>query len=119
MRELRCRCCSTVIGKLVPSEQQTVRRVGSQTFIQERMVFSYLPNYREVEIEMDLDGRKAKHVANICVDCVGELQYPHTLARFYETDLAQWRSEGHSDIPHLMRAAKPTRVLRSDTFIKD
>lgn len=116
LTELRCRCCGTVIGRMLPVGTQKVRRVKNQTFVDTHLQFAHLANYREVEVEMEGGGR---HIGNACADCVPKLGDAEMLARFYETDLAQWRDEGGAELPLLLRAAKPVRVVRSDIAIKD
>lgn len=116
--ELACSLCDAVIAKWMPSGQQTIRRKGTQTFIQDPMVFSYLANYREVELEMD-DG--SKHVTNLCESCMPKLSNGDGLLEdLYASDLAQWASEGDEGTKLAERNAnrKPLRVLRSGVMVQ-
>lgn len=113
--ELRCRVCGTAIGRQMPVGAQRTRRVGNQTFIETDMQFAYLAAYREVEIAMEGGGR---HIGNACASCAERLERePELLARFYETDLTQWRSEGHQITATMDRT--PKRVTRVADYIKD
>src|SRR3990167_5511848 len=113
--ELRCRVCTAVIGKNLPVGQQKVRRVKNQTFIETQMQFTYLANYREVEIEREDGG---KHVGNVCADCAPRIQTDSALlAQFCETDLAQWRAEGATITAAMDR--RPVRVLRVADAIRE
>lgn len=115
MVELRCRCCGTVIGKPAAIGEQTVRRIKNQTFIETHVQFQYLANYREVDIAVEGGGR---HVGNACAACAEALKKDAgLLARFCETDLVQWRSEGVK-ITALMDR-RPVAVLRVADYIKD
>lgn len=111
--ELRCRRCQTVIAKKLPVGEQKVHRVKNQTFVETTLEFTYLANYREVEIQVE----GGKHVGNVCSTCAPALSDPAVLERFCETDLAQWRSEGHKITAKMDR--RPVKVLRVADQIKD
>lgn len=119
--ELRCRVTGEVIGKTMPVGQQRVRRTRKATFVETDMQFTYLANYREVEIDMaDADGKGStgKHVGGVSIAGAEQLRAdPVMLARFTETDLAQWRSEGATITERMDR--RPKRVLRVADFIRD
>lgn len=113
--ELRCRVCATPIAKLIPHDRPKIVRQGVQTFITERMVFGYLPNYREVLLTMD-DG--SQHVTNCCADHVDTFRDPVTAAASYAKDLTQWSSEGMW-LDDAICARKPLAFVRSDIYIRD
>lgn len=126
--ELRCRCCNTPIGKVLPVGEQKVRQNGTRTVVETGVQFCYLEGYREIEIEQfstwedeakpAAERRKKRHVGCVCADCATRLENDSTLlASFCETDLAQWRSEGHQITERM--DTRPTRVLRVARQIKD
>lgn len=114
LTELHCRLCGGLIGKLMPVGNQTIRRVKNQTFIQDQVQFCYLPNYREVLMEMS-DG--SKHVANTCADCAASLDTAK-LQALYSMDLSQWSSEGHK-LSDSTCNRFPTSVLKVADYIRE
>ena len=101
----------------MPVGEQRVRRVKTQTILETDMQFVWLNNYREVEVEVlpvgQPDAQPGKHVMGVCKSCADLLpQDSELLARFTETDLAQWRSEGAKITEQMDR--RPTKVLRID-----
>lgn len=109
LTEIRCRVCGVPIAKLIPHDAPTVRRQGAQTIITERMVLGYLPNYREVLLEMD---DNSLHVTNCCADHVDTLRDPVEAAKGYVKDLTQWSSEGVT-LSDAVCVRKPVAFLAS------
>lgn len=120
--ELLCRVCGTVIGKLLPVGAEEVRRLRDRTIVETQVQFCYLANYREVEIENRVgfgpDAVPGRHVGCACVACAEKLAADlPLLERFCETDLAQWRGEGHKITERMDR--RPVKVLRVADQIRD
>ena len=112
---VQCRCCGTPIGGHGPIGDGKVRRDGPKPVLEQPVGFRWFANYREVDIRMEDGGR---HVGNACADCAERLWADaDLLARFCETDLAQWRSEGATITARMDR--RPVRVLRIAKQIKD
>ena len=115
LQEVVCRVCGTIIGKIMPVGDSTIRRMKNHTIIETMAQFAYTASYREVDILMEDGGR---HVGNACAECASKLSTDSgLLASFCETDLAQWRSEGITITERMDR--RPVKVLRVEETIKD
>lgn len=109
-----CRLCGSVIARWMPVGKQEISRVKNQTFIDTKIAFTYLPNYREVLMEMS-DGNK--HVANMCADCAGKLD-EDAMQAAWSMDLSQWASEG-ATLSDSTCNRYPIRVLKVAAEIKE
>jgi len=108
--EVRCKGCGTIIRKMLPIEELSVKRiVRGVTLIQERLALACLANYREVLIAFD-DG--SKHVTPMCVECATtRLQDKDLLEAVYTADLEQWKREG-AGVSEVDARRKPNRVAK-------
>ena len=96
MRELHCKCCDDVIGKLVASDIPPIlREIGGRKVLTVPTVFMRLPLYREIRILFD-DG--SAHVSNVCRCCAVDKKLTvEELEKMYCEDMLVWASEEGAD----------------------
>lgn len=106
-----CKKCGVPIRSLVPVGDPIDTRKANGMIIRDRMVaLGTGSNYTEVEIEVEVDGKKGKHVTPMCKPCASNLT-KNDLDKIYDDDLDELERDGQ-DVKK-MRKFRPGKILRS------
>lgn len=103
-----CKGCGQPIRGLVPyGEPIHTRKKGDMVIRDNYLVLGVGPNYTEVEIEVERDGKKGKHVTCLCKGCANNLDEVK-LNKIYAADMDELESEGQN--VKELRKWKPRRL---------
>lgn len=91
IKELHCPTCNALVASLQPFNVVEVDG--------EKMALATLThhnNYREIELEKEMDGRRARHIAFVCNKCArsGILDDVDLLRELYAVSLKEFLDEG-------------------------
>lgn len=105
-----CKLCGVPIRGLVPvGEPIDIRKNGNMIIRDNAYKLGIGSNYCEVEIEMERDGRKAKHVTCLCKSCADKATKAD-LKKAYDGDLDEFKREG-MDVREL-RKWTPHKIVK-------
>jgi hypothetical protein len=105
-----CKGCGVPIRGLVPVGEPISTRKNGNTIIRDNyLMLGVGSNYTEVEIEVEKDGRKGKHVTCLCKTCARKMTKAQ-LQDAYDADLDDLEAEGQN--VKELRKWKPGKILK-------